>query len=827
MCSEVNGGYVVNGYALGPTSVTTGVSYDYTLSATVNPGGNAVYGLSGQIDFGDGRTINCWDNGHNNGGADNCSSSGSHVYYSPGVYTVSFSSYLFNGGAGKMCDGTFQVQVSDPAPKVGTICVASNIPTSWTVSGPGGSFSNGGTSWCRDDLVGDWSLSNVPTITGYVGPNINNPSPQKLNQGGGVSWDISYSPKYKCSAGGSCVAVLDNSGTHTSPNCNNSCVAAANPVPSVTIVANPYNVGSGGSSNISWAVSDATSCTASGGWAGSKDASNGTHSQVINNITANPTTFTLTCTNSNGTTVASTNVGIIAGCSVNGESKVSGAYTIVTFKCSGTFNNPAGVNSVDYLVVGGGGGGAGGNLTGGGGGGGQVRSGTNLAVVPSTSYPVVVGDGGPAGGEPDNTGSNGNSSSFNSVVSVGGSGGGNGGINGVSGTIGGGGGGGDAGPGSGGAGGAGSVHSGGGGDMNAGGGGGGAGGNGLNGGGSNVAGNGGVGTQSPIDSLYYGGGGGGASIDWNHAGTGGLGGGGNGGGGNFTSGGAGTANTGGGGGGGRFQVPGGNGGSGIVILKYLTPTINSAPTSPVITGPVSGYVNIGNTYSLVSTDPESNQIRYGIDWDNNGTVDEWSPNGGYVNSGTSRSAVHTWASTGAKTFKALAEDSSGAQSGWTSFTVNIASAPVDGACGPAAKAYAYTDGAFVGATCSSGTAYPAPQFPAADSSSQWICQGSNGGSDSPICVASRVGSGISLTVTKTKGGYVISSDNVINCGSSCSKSYPSPTTVTLQAYPSSSYWKFAGWSGDCNGLGSCVLNVNAAKTVNASFILRAFDYIEF
>ena len=88
-------------------------------------------------------------------------------------------------------------------------------------------------------------------------------------------------------------------------------------------------------------------------------------------------------------------------------------------------------------------------------------------------------------------------------------------------------------------------------------------------------------------------------------------------------------------------------------------------------------------------------------------------------------------------------------------------------------------------------------------------------------------SGYSVTVTPTTGGTVKSADNILNCGSTCSSPYSQNSTVTLQAYPASSYWKFNGWSGDCSGLGLCVLVVNGAKVVTPSFVLRSFNYSEF
>jgi len=74
---------------------------------------------------------------------------------------------------------------------------------------------------------------------------------------------------------------------------------------------------------------------------------------------------------------------------------------------------------------------------------------------------------------------------------------------------------------------------------------------------------------------------------------------------------------------------------------------------------------------------------------------------------------------------------------------------------------------------------------------------------------SKAGSG-SGTVTST-------SDNGINCGSTCSHSYSSGSSVTLHAAPASGS-TFAGWSGSgCSGTGDCVVAMNSNQSVTASF----------
>ena len=260
------------------------------------------------------------------------------------------------------------------------------------------------------------------------------------------------------------------------------------------------------------------------------------------------------------------------------------AGTVVSFTtvASSSWTVPAGVNSAELLVVAGGGGGGG--RSGGGGGGGGVVYHSNFQM--SGSINVTVGGGGTfTETAPNNqsSGSNGGNSVFGSITALGGGGGGSytaqAPINGGSG--GGGSGGGNFQTGASGyqmnsGGGTGYGYSGGNGHPVANpyhsGGGGGAGGSGSN---ASPAsgGNGGPGILSSITGLpvYYGGGGAGGSEPGGTLATGGLGGGGNG---SNTAGGNGgnaVPNTGGGGGGTRsFNTTekGGNGGSGLIIIKY-------------------------------------------------------------------------------------------------------------------------------------------------------------------------------------------------------------------------------------------------------------------
>tara|TARA_R100001594_G_scaffold2116_5_gene8608 strand:+ start:3227 stop:4633 length:1407 start_codon:yes stop_codon:yes gene_type:complete len=294
-----------------------------------------------------------------------------------------------------------------------------------------------------------------------------------------------------------------------------------------------------------------------------------------------------------------------------GTITTSGNCKIHTFTGPGTFtvsqiSTTAAENTVSHLVLAGG---AGGGSNGGGGGAGGFRevkspltpytaspldgypSAPNRVTVTATSFPITVGGGGAGGGPGANiVGTNGVNSTFSTVTSAGGGGGGKGNSP-MVGTAGGSGGGAGR-DGSGAAGGAGNTppvspaqgFAGGASQASSYGGGGGGGGatavgaDGTGGNPSNeTGGNGGAGATTSITAspaTRAGGGGGGVAVSsaGGTRGTGGSGGGGTGGGTpsahNATNA---VANEGGGGGGGSDTTPtyqAGNGGSGIVVIRY-------------------------------------------------------------------------------------------------------------------------------------------------------------------------------------------------------------------------------------------------------------------
>jgi hypothetical protein len=214
--------------------------------------------------------------------------------------------------------------------------------------------------------------------------------------------------------------------------------------------------------------------------------------------------------------------------------------TNATDSASITWNRPSGVNEISYLIVGGGGGS---NTQGGGGGGGTNYQASYQLTL--SQYNVTVGGPSETAGKSSSFGSNTASGGYAASGDNGGKSGNN--------------------------------YSGGTGGMTIGdGGGGGAGGNGASGSGDN-GGAGGVGLMFNItgESLYYGGGGGGGKRDTGANGSGGLGGGGAG----CTgisvtpSYAHGVNGLGGGGGGGNYSPPR-KGGSGVVIIRYIDPSLD-------------------------------------------------------------------------------------------------------------------------------------------------------------------------------------------------------------------------------------------------------------
>lgn len=80
-------------------------------------------------------------------------------------------------------------------------------------------------------------------------------------------------------------------------------------VPAITLAASPTSVNSGASSMLNWSSSNATGCTASGGWSGGKTTSGSVTTGALNATT----TYSLTCNGTGGSAAKSATVSVAGG----------------------------------------------------------------------------------------------------------------------------------------------------------------------------------------------------------------------------------------------------------------------------------------------------------------------------------------------------------------------------------------------------------------------------------------------------------------------------------------------------------------------------------
>jgi len=98
----------------------------------------------------------------------------------------------------------------------------------------------------------------------------------------------------------------------------------------------------------------------------------------------------------------------------------------------------------------------------------------------------------------------------------------------------------------------------------------------------------------------------------------------------------------------------------LAELAAIHPTSNP-PTVPTLTGPSYGILNTTYSFTVMSTDPDSDPIFYLIDW-GDGTTSGWT---GSSPSGEPATLNHSWNSLGTFQVMAKAKDTYGASSAWT------------------------------------------------------------------------------------------------------------------------------------------------------------------
>ncbi len=75
---------------------------------------------------------------------------------------------------------------------------------------------------------------------------------------------------------------------------------------------------------------------------------------------------------------------------------------------------------------------------------------------------------------------------------------------------------------------------------------------------------------------------------------------------------------------------------------------------------------------------------------------------------------------------------------------------------------------------------------------------------------------LSVATAGSGTGTVTSSPLGINCGSTCSATFPNNSQISLTASPSAGT-TFSGWSGACSGKGACSVTLDGDKSVTANF----------
>ena len=113
--------------------------------------------------------------------------------------------------------------------------------------------------------------------------------------------------------------------------------------------------------------------------------------------------------------------------------------------------------------------------------------------------------------------------------------------------------------------------------------------------------------------------------------------------------------------------PGGGSEMFYTLLHALGSMNNTKPNPPSITGDENGHVRRKHVYTIVSTDPDNDNISYYIDWGDDKSTDWTTP----TPSGQAITLSHTWQKKGTYTVKVKARDEHLMESDWKTLSVTM------------------------------------------------------------------------------------------------------------------------------------------------------------
>ena len=103
------------------------------------------------------------------------------------------------------------------------------------------------------------------------------------------------------------------------------------------------------------------------------------------------------------------------------------------------------------------------------------------------------------------------------------------------------------------------------------------------------------------------------------------------------------------------------------------------------------------------------------------------------------------------------------------------------------------------------------------------CQGLSSG---PVPTPPATQTQLTVTTAGSGTGTVTSAPSGISCGTTCAANFPSGSSVTLTAAPTTGF-TFTGWGGACSGTSTCTVKISAATSVTATFsaTLQSLNHI--